>query len=569
MVNNSKTVYFSTSAQLARRLGRESVSDPVVAVLELIKNSYDADATISKIVFEKIKLESGSCIKITDDGSGMSEEDIIKKWLRAATNNKKVDKITKKYKRRKIGEKGIGRFATERLAKRITLTSKPENNIKGYLLEINWKQFDDPNADFDKIPLKLEFFDKSKSEHGFEIVLEELSEKWTEKEVERLKRDISLVMPPNIRESKFSVKIVAEEFPKFEGKIKSNFLKDADFIFNGELQNNGKIVYEIKTRYGKVIRKEEKYGNFLCGPIEFRLFFYYLGPSEFFSKRDKDKIDFETRRKIMENFCGIKLYRDGFRIKPFGDLGNDWLDLNKDRVNNPGLYPGNKQMFGIVKIGKDSNPNIEDTTSRENIVTNMAWNDLKNFIRGSIGYFVRERQKLEGKFKGQHKVPSAGGKKDKDLIKESFQKAAEAEKRELIFDEQRIQPIPQAIIESCPKSMKSILDEFNGCLSSGYYNATAILARKILETGTILKFKIEKKESLIAKAEELNQRIEILKQQNMLDKQLSKNLVSDNKIKLFGDTAAHSYRIDIRKEDIGPIRDLLRLCLEQLFGNNN
>ncbi len=564
----NKIVYFSTSAQVVRRWGRESVSDPIVALLELIKNAYDADAVSCNISFENLLNKEGCKIVISDTGSGMNESEILNKWLRAATNDKSVNKFTKKYKRRKIGEKGIGRFSTERLARRVTLISYPKKNEVGHILKIDWREYDNPDMDFEKIPLKLEYFKKNKKDHGLKIVLEDLDDIWGGEEIEKLYHEISLILPPGNKKGKFGVKIDAKEFPKYGGKIKSSFLKDADFILNAKLSNDGSVIYTIKQKGRKPIKKQDKLGKVLSGPIEFQLFFFYLGKTIALRKSENETIDFTLRKKIMNQFSGIKLYRDGFRVKPFGDKGNDWLGLNQERVNYPSLYPGNNQMFGVAKISKDANPNIEDTTSRENIISNLAWNDLKRFVKSSIKYFSLERQKLERKYKGRTL------KKRKEIsIKEAFKKESEKVSKEIEKKQEiisTIPTIPQDIIDSCPNIIKKLLEEFNGCLIYGYFNASAILARKILDNSTILKLRKERKENLILKHGEyveLGARIDCLKKERLIDSSLAKKLIKDNKIKIFGDSAAHSYRITIKEEDLGQIRDLLRLCLEQLFSN--
>jgi Histidine kinase-, DNA gyrase B-, and HSP90-like ATPase len=565
-IDKGKTVYFSTSAQAVRRWGRESISDPIVALLELVKNSYDADADLCNIVFDNVRIKEKGRIVIKDNGTGMTEEDILKKWLRAATNNKSLSKETKKHKRRKIGEKGIGRFATERLAKKVTLISRPENLSVGYVLEIDWSEYDDPDADFEKVPLRLNSFTKPKKEHGLELVLECLDESWDEKNIENMNTEISLMIPPTDKKGKFEVKVQASEFPKYEGKIKSNFLNGADFMLNARLEKDGKITYTIKKRGRKPVKREDKMGKFLSGPLEFQLFFFYLGQTDYLTKKDNATIDFSLRKNIMSQFSGIKLYRDGFRVKPFGDPSNDWLDLNVERVNNPTLFPGKKQIFGVVKISKDDNKYIEDTTSRENVIANLAWGDLKRFVKGALKCFTIERQKLERKYKGS--CSRKKKTKEKNPIKESFKKGTASIPDDEKKDEILIPFIPQDIIDICPKSLKGIIDEFNGCLLNRYFNAASILARKILDISTILKFKGEGKHGLILKDREyieLGGRIEILKSQKMIDSPLAKRLIGDNKIKLFGDSAAHSYRINVREEDMGPIRDLLRMCLEQLF----
>ena len=250
-IQKDKTVYFSTSAQVVRRWGRESIADPIIAIIELIKNCYDADATSCNLTFENVRIKEKGKIILKDNGVGMSEDDILKKWLRAATNNKSLSRFTKNLKRRKIGEKGIGRFATERLAKKITIISMPEKSEEGYILTINWADYDDPDADFEKVPLSLKYFDKDKEDHGLEIILEDLDDSWDEEQLNAVGREVSLIIPPRMKKGKFEVKLTAPEFPKFDGKIKSSFLNEADFKLNAKLDKNGKISYTI-TKRGRV-----------------------------------------------------------------------------------------------------------------------------------------------------------------------------------------------------------------------------------------------------------------------------------------------------------------------------
>jgi len=154
------------------------------------------------------------------------------------------------------------------------------------------------------------------------------------------------------------------------------------------------------------------------------------------------------------------------------------------------------------------------------------------------------------------------------LIKQSFKDLKKEENQELKIDKPQITPIPQDIISSCPKQVMRTLEEFNGCLLFNYYTAAAILARRALEISSIIKFKQLGKENLILENSEhveLSKRIEILKVNKWITLNLAKRLIEDNKIKLFGDSAAHSFSVTIRPEDVSPIRDLLRLCMEELF----
>jgi len=442
-----RKAYFSTAARMAKLLGRDSVADPIIALLELIKNSYDADATQVIITFENMRQENSKII-IADNGLGMTEEDIEKKWMRAATNNKERETITPELRRRKIGEKGVGRFATERLAKKIILVSNPYKKTKGYGLIINWSDFDkNPGDDFEKIPNKLYTFNKLKKERGVTIYLENLNEKWNGDKIKRFRDDASLIIPPIGGPQKFSVNIKADEFERYSGKIKSSFLKRADYVFSGRLEKNGTIHYLFKINEGKTYKDKDKISQFSCGPTEFQLYFYYLGPSSYIPKKITPP-NFELRKSVLQDFSGIKLYRDNFRIKPFGDPGNDWLGINSERINDPANYPSNNQLFGFIKLKKEENKGINDTTSRENIINNTEFLDLKRFMKGSLKFFAKKRGEIEGKYKKAKLRTKTKQKivKKKSLIRESFRKA-----------KGKPQQFPQDLIDKMPSQVTYIL----------------------------------------------------------------------------------------------------------------
>ncbi len=546
-------IYFSTSARIAKLLGQDSVADPVIALLELIKNSYDADATEVSVHFENMRQGSPKII-VVDNGIGMTDGDIHNKWMRAATNNKEHETTSKLFKRRKIGEKGVGRFATQGLAKKITLVSKAIGTIEGFGLLIDWSDFEkNADDDFEKIPNQIYPFTKKKAEHGLEIHLESLNEKWGEEQIKRFHDDVSLVIPPTGGPQKFRVQIIADEFEKYSGKVKSSFLKEADYSFIGKLDRNGSISYSFTPYGGKTYKAKAKLTQFSCGPVEFQLYFYYLGSSDYIPKKNKDSRNFQARKSILQDFAGIKLYRDNFRIKPFGDPGNDWLGINKDRVNDPSNYPSNNQIFGFVKLKRDDNPGVNDTTSRENIHNSKEFLDLKKFIKGSIKFFANKRNEIEGK--GKNGKTKMGSKKSKkNVIKDVFKKS-EVKKNQ----------IPQDLIDALPTNIGNILNEVNGCMAHGFLAAGAILLRKSLESALILKFVQEKAQKDITDTNgeymELPAIVSIAKQKHYINSTLSRKI---DKVKLLGDTAAHSYRIVIRAEDIEPIRDIVRLAVEDL-----
>lgn len=549
----AQTFYFSTAARITKLLGSESVANPIIALLELIKNAYDADATEVKIIFENLRLGTGK-IKVIDNGIGMDASDIQRKWMRAATDDKERQPVSKKG-RRKIGEKGIGRFATQRLAKKLTLISKPEDKTDGCCLMVNWADFEKPNADFEKVENKCYPFKKKKGEHGLEIHLDDLNEKWDSESIKKFRQDVALIIPPSSQSPDFKVRVISDEFKEASGDIKSRFLKDADFVFSGKLEKDGTVNYKLKTINGREYKESDTLKEFTCGPLEFVLYFFYLGETPYLIAPEHPR-NYQARRCILEDFGGIKLYRDNFRVKPFGDKDNDWLGLDQERINNPGVYPGRSQMFGYVKINKDKNPQIVDITTREGIVSNTAFQDMTKFIKGSLKFFSKKRAEIEGKSKNKTKRKKT--KKKTSLIKESFRKPKEAPK---------FAPLPPDLVDRLPLAVKVICNEVNGCLYYGFFSAAAVMMRKALEAAIIIKFQQEGRHNLIFKNgeyDELPARIETAKQNNFISKKIAEKLIKDNKIKLFGDTAAHSFRVQIREDDISPMRDQLRLVLEDM-----
>src|SRR3989344_9686545 len=137
---------------MARLLGRESVSSDIAAIFELVKNSYDADASLVTITFENFRLEDGKQgrIIIKDDGDGMSSEDIETKWMIIGTDSKEREQFSRK-RRRVIGNKGIGRFATEKLCKKVIIISKPREDNQELKLTIDWKEYEKENITFNDI----------------------------------------------------------------------------------------------------------------------------------------------------------------------------------------------------------------------------------------------------------------------------------------------------------------------------------------------------------------------------------------------------------------------------------
>lgn len=458
-------LYFSVEASLVRRLGTESVSDKVLSVMELIKNSYDADATKVTIIFQNMRTGK-SKIEISDNGSGMMLDDLMKKWMRIATPWKRRKRITPKYKRKMLGLKGIGRFAVENLSAKTTVTSYPEDKKEGFRIMFNWDEYSSPNAELSSIANKSERFTKKPDLHGFKISLEKLNHRWQERDVEKLRQYIRSLIPPYRKEAKFRVKIETDEFADLAGVVDSNFLSKAIFKFEAILDKKGNIEYRLRKRGSKrpKTRKAKFKDDFACGPLNFILYFYY---------REKNKMagygirvpEIKTFRKLLDDYGNIRIYRDGIRISGFGNPDDDWVGLDALSRNDPSVIPARGQIISAINISSDKNPEITDTTTRENIIKNRSFQDMLEFIRISIAVFAQMRGEVEGKRKKVKKKASKYVEKARENLRKRVDKPP-------LLDFGKDYPLV---------FYEKLEEEIDLCFAGSLPNATLILCRKVVE----------------------------------------------------------------------------------------
>ena len=388
----------------------------------------------------------------------MMREDIEKKWMTLGTPNKTEDPYSRKFHRRKIGEKGIARFGLDSLSRHVLVETGTKDEATAYRLTIDWDEFLAPDVLFEKIPNKLTSVPKKKNVHGLTIKMSGLRERWTDDRMLALRKDIELLLPPARKVEKFDVTIVAPEFPKFTGRVSPRFLTNAVYYFSTRLERDGTVRYRMKTRHRQERRWNERIQNLSCGPTEFHLFFYYRLKSEYDDEKDFDRV-----MESLRLWSGVKLYRDELKVKPYGDSGNDWVGLDKLRINAPSVYPGNNQIFGYAKITKEDNPDLVDTTTREGLVNNQGYSDLQRFLQESVRAFAEVRKEMEGKRKkGPRKLPRK--------LKSTKPKPEIVE--DILLDFSGLYP---------EVFYRKLEGEINDSYAAGLPNATIVLSRKLVE----------------------------------------------------------------------------------------
>ena len=229
-MTNDGDVFFNIDSRLLFQLGEKLVTNRAVALAELVKNSYDADATWVTVRLENIR-QIGGMITVEDNGSGMTLPTFKKTWMRIATIDKEENPISKKYNRKKAGEKGIGRFACRRLSKKLIIKSVAETE-KGNKEELNatfdWTAFT-PGSDVDKIPVKYNTKPvDTKTSTGTTLILEDTNEVWNGWDIRRLRNELTELISPITFKSEIELKKTPEEYdpgfyvdfdcPEFPGK---------------------------------------------------------------------------------------------------------------------------------------------------------------------------------------------------------------------------------------------------------------------------------------------------------------------------------------------------------------
>ncbi|TEU21877.1 MAG: sensor histidine kinase [Anaerolineales bacterium] len=412
---------FFITARTALLLGRESISSPVVAVLELVKNSYDADAKSVTVRFRKASTPEGT-IEILDDGHGMGWEDIETKWMVIGTDNKLREPISPGGRIR-VGDKGIGRFALDRLASQVILETTPKPAERGpaeptYRMAIDWDGFVNTTKALHEIPQPIRVLQRQEKS-GTHLLLRGLRDSWTRREYVRLYRNLVVLVPPFESKLKgFNIRFDCDEARDLSGRIRSPMAKAALFKMRAKLDENKQVRISITTRDGlpggrlrpfKRYRRtwqelfdipEDQPVQPQCGPLEFELYFYLRASSAL----KGTGITVTQLREFLGIYGGVRIYRDGFRVKPYGDPGGagDWLGLNARRVTHPaGVTSGSRwviaenQVAASVFISRQTNPDLRDQTNREGLFDNQALRDMRSFVLKCIEVFETDRQQYE------------------------------------------------------------------------------------------------------------------------------------------------------------------------------
>lgn len=383
------TTPFRPRARLLKLIGEELISDDVVAVAELVKNAHDADASAVTVSFRGVTGPDGE-IEIRDDGTGMDLHTLTGRWMQPAASGKAnfAARITARG-RRVLGEKGVGRFAADKLARRLELVTRTPGSPSEVRATVDWDAFADDEAMLDDIEASWEVRPAvTIADRGTVLRLSGPRAVWTERMFRRLSIRLGRLLSPFRNRDKFTICIESDEFPEYTGELRTDIVEKAPYRI--EASFDGEQTVTVSTPRVKEARQRwNGQGELSCGPVRLRLFAYDLEGDAIARIGPRAEV-----RAWLREWTGVSVYRDGFRVWPYGEPHDDWLRLDQRRVNSPVEHLSNNQIIGFIDITRDGNPHLLDQTNREGFVQNPAVDDLRRLVYFVLQVLEAERQAI-------------------------------------------------------------------------------------------------------------------------------------------------------------------------------
>ena len=426
-------------SHVLKLLGDQLIGHDRLAVFELVKNSYDADADKVDITLD---LESNEpFISISDNGCGMSLADIETKWLEVGTDSKRNAsnrKVSKKYNRLPLGEKGVGRLAIQKLGNVLTIVTRREGHQE-LEFTINWNGLVGSNKYLDQ-GLDVSVTVNRNPKHflvgaGTFLKISDLSRTdWARKDIRDLYRLVTSLSNPINKIGSFEVNLHLPGRERDIGDLPSvnDMLDAAIWTFDFELNEEGIFKWEYcfnpprfkglvpvkrvdvdKLELVKIADdKDEKVPpeiflnpNMLrgIGPIKGKIYAYH---------RRTEILKESGSAKLIKDWIkaqsGVRVYRDQVRVFNYGEPGDDWLGLNVRRINRPAGKLGTDSLLGYVELGLAESYMLKEKTNREGFDENETYNTLKRVVLSIFDKFERlhgpHRKDIDTAIKGESKI---------------------------------------------------------------------------------------------------------------------------------------------------------------------
>lgn len=406
-MSKKKIPHFKVSTALKTIIGKDLITDDFIAVFELVKNAFDAHARRVDIEFKDTNGESPTLI-IKDNGKGMDRRDITSKWLFVAYSAKKHgkddyrDRISSR--RVKAGSKGIGRFSCDKLGAKLTMYSRKSTSGSYQKVDIDWGSFEkDDQKEIGTVPVKLSTVQTVPVDlkKGTALVIAGLREPWDRDKFLKLRKSLEKLINPNQSndDKRFAIYLSVPDENDRDREVKESKPWD---VVNGKIEN---VIFEdlgIRTTKIEVIISPD--GGHVTTTLEDRGTKIYsiteVNPhkkllqniSVYLFVLNRSAKNYFTRRMGVRavNFGSVFLFKNGFRVYPFGDVGEDTLGINQRKQQGQSRYLGTRDLIGRIEIN-GANESFRETSSRDGgLVKNEAYQALRSFF---ISHCIRRLER--------------------------------------------------------------------------------------------------------------------------------------------------------------------------------
>jgi hypothetical protein len=393
---------FKTRARLINQLGEQLIRNESIALLELIKNAYDADASECIVTMEEPENVETGTITILDDGSGMDYETLATAWLEVGTSYKddlknSGHKRSPKFGRSCLGKKGIGRLGVHRLGREIEIISRKDRQ-KECRLYIDWDDIS-KNKYIEDLPVIVQERDPLifRRGHGTRIIIRRLRTPWTRRMARECARSVTSLNSPFEEQGSFRATFSISDNNWLEGLLSFSEIEQYKlFSFDVTLEGNhiSHFIYRFspwatmgKLTSRKVTLKDiqalsrmvNKHGDeidlskYEIGQVHFKGFIF---------DRDTKTLalgisDKQGLKDYLDENGGIRVFMDNMRVLDYGEPGNDWLELDARRVNEPTKRFGNNIVLGAVYLDHEQSSDLTEKANREGFVDNQAVQALR------------------------------------------------------------------------------------------------------------------------------------------------------------------------------------------------
>ena len=419
-MSESVTAPFRARARILALLGDQLIGSDQLAIFELVKNAYDADATSAIVYLKGVDTDDPS-ITVTDDGDGMSLETLKSIWLEPASDHREAQRVrnerTAKFRRLPLGEKGVGRFAVHKLGLTIRLTTRPRNSDVEHVVNIDWealtrvKYLDETQIEITTRKPKY-FLRANGRPHGTRIVIGRLRKRlWRRGETRQLYRSITAISSPFDTSEGFKAELHVPDHPDWISEMPDvNTLLDmAPWRYNFSF--DGTLTWDYEFRSPAPRRLE---GRKLAGkndklllvrepgsretPVADDAILAGIGPiyGNFVAyDRDRKVLALLTQTTLVKEFLdqqgGVRVYRDGIRVHNYGEPGDDWLQLDLRRVQRPGQRLSRNIVIGAINLKLGPSSGLREKTNREGFDETEVYERFQRIVTSIVHAFEVER----------------------------------------------------------------------------------------------------------------------------------------------------------------------------------